>query len=68
MYYQQNITNCYQSENQVGNYNYANSPIDYLQDILCPVFCVYKSISYVHKRLNINVLQEYARPPDYDVI
>ena len=60
-YHQLAIANVYQSENQIDNYNYTNSPIDYLQGNLCPVFCVCKSISYGSKWLKYNILREYVQ-------
>ena len=57
-------SNVYQSDNQIGNYTYINSPIDYSKGQLCPIFCVYKSGSYVNKCLKINNLKEFVRPPN----
>ena len=57
-------SNVYQSDNQIGNYTYINSPIDYSKGQLCPYFCVCKSGSYVNKCLKINNLKEFARPPN----
>lgn len=53
------IAYCYQSENQIGNYNYVDSPIDYFLGQLCPIFCVCKSTSYESKWLIYKYLREY---------
>lgn len=53
------IAYCYQSENQIGNYNYVDSPIDYFLGQLCPIFCVCKSTSYESKWLIYKYLREH---------
>jgi len=65
--YQHNTSNVYQSENQIDNYTYINSPIDYLLGQLCPIFCVCKSTSYDAKYLKTSNLREFPRPPNMNI-
>lgn len=65
--YQHNTSNVYHSENQIDNYTYINSPIDYYQGKLCPVFCVCKSTSYDAKCLKTSNLREFPRPPNMNI-